>query len=78
MNHERIHLRQQLELLVIGFYIIYLTEFFIRLLINWNPYIAYRSISFEQEAYEYDKEMDYLMRRDYFASFKKRYFRKQF
>ena len=27
INHERIHLRQQLELLVIPFYIIYVSEF---------------------------------------------------
>ena len=30
INHERIHLRQQLELLVIPFYIIYVSEFLIR------------------------------------------------
>lgn len=76
MNHERIHLRQQLELLVLGFYLLYLGEFFIRLLLTRSPYLAYRSISFEQEAYEYDKNMNYLRERNYFASFKMRYFRK--
>lgn len=41
-NHERIHLRQQIELLVIPFYIIYFIEWIFK---------GYRNISFEKEAY---------------------------
>ena len=53
ITHETIHTKQMLETLVIGFYIWYLLEFFIKLLICFNWDRAYRSISFEQEAYEF-------------------------
>lgn len=60
INHERIHLKQQLELLWIFFFIWYITEFTIRLLqyLNWNK--AYRNISFEREAYINESDLDYL------------------
>lgn len=60
INHERIHLRQQLELLVVFFFIIYSIEFLIRLVYfkNWNR--AYRNISFEREAYSNEHDKDYL------------------
>lgn len=63
VNHERIHLRQQLELLVIPFFIWYVLEFLVRLVQykNWN--LAYRNISFEKEAYANEKEIDYLKTR---------------
>lgn len=63
LNHERIHLRQQLELLILPFFIIYSAEFVIRYirLRNWNA--AYRAISFEKEAYDNDKDLDYLKSR---------------
>ena len=48
INHESIHLRQQLELLVLPFYIIYSIEF----CFNWIKYRnvnkAYNNISFEK------------------------------
>ena len=47
LNHERIHTRQMLELLVVGFYLWYLVEWLIRLLMPGN---AYLNISFEREA----------------------------
>lgn len=65
MNHERIHLRQQIELLVIIFYIFYMIEFLIRLikLKNWKS--AYLSISFEKEAYSKENAPDYLKSRPF-------------
>jgi len=51
INHEKIHLRQQLEMLVILFYIMYATEFFIKLIIYKNWKLAYLNLSFEREAY---------------------------
>lgn len=65
LNHEKIHLRQQLELLVIPFFVIYILEFLIRLIKyrNWN--LAYRNISFEREAYINEKDLDYLKSRPY-------------
>lgn len=63
LNHERIHLKQQLELLIIPFYIIYLIEFFVRLVWykKWN--LAYNSISFEREAYANESNLQYLKQR---------------
>ena len=60
LNHEKIHLRQQAELLIIAFFIWYAIEFLIRVaaLKKWNP--AYKSISFEKEAYSNDFNINYL------------------
>ncbi len=65
INHEKIHLRQQLEFLVIPFFLIYLLEFGVRLIQfgNWN--LAYRNISFEKEAYAKEKDPDYLKSRPF-------------
>lgn len=60
MNHERIHLRQQIELLVLPFYLIYLLEYIVRLLQYRNSFEAYRNISFEREAYLREGDLDYL------------------
>ena len=63
INHEKIHLRQQLELLIILFYVWYALEFLIRLMQfkNWN--MAYKNISFEREAYEKEFDFNYLKHR---------------
>ena len=67
INHERIHLRQQAELLVVFFYILYIGEWLIRFLLYLNPYRAYQNISFEREAYRFEKDMDYLQNRKPYA-----------
>jgi len=72
VNHERIHLRQQLELLVIPFFICYFLEFFVRLIQYQNMDLAYRNISFEREAYANEKDLDYLKSRSFWNFF--RYF----
>lgn len=61
INHESIHWRQQMELLIIGFYILYVIEWLIRLVIM--PSRAYKSISFENEAYSNDEDLKYLEKR---------------
>lgn len=65
MNHERIHLRQQLELLIIPFFIWYFLEFLIRLFQNKDMDLAYRNIGFEREAYLNEKDPDYLRLRSF-------------
>ena len=61
INHEKIHIAQQLETLVIGFYIIYLTEYlYYRISQKLDHYNAYMSISFEKEAYEFEEYHEYL------------------
>src|SRR5690606_38966403 len=60
LNHEKIHLRQQAELLILPFYLWYLIEFIIRLAYYRNHKEAYRSISFEREAYNNETNPNYL------------------
>ena len=63
INHERIHLRQQAELLVIPFYFWYVIEWGIRVLVYRNAKKAYRNLSFEREAYAQESNSDYLQER---------------
>lgn len=67
INHERIHLRQQLELLILPFFILYVLEFIFRLFEYKNFNIAYRNISFEREAYSNEKNLQYLTNRKLFS-----------
>jgi hypothetical protein len=70
LNHERIHLRQQLELLILPFYIWYILEFFWRLAYYKKFDLAYRSICFEREAYINEPNPDYLKNRSFWAFLK--------
>ena len=70
INHEKIHIRQQLELLVFPFFIWYGIEFLIRLLQYKNWSRAYRNISFEREAYKNEKDLDYLKKRSFWSFLK--------
>ena len=70
LNHEGIHLRQQLELLVIPFFIWYTLEFIIRLSVYKNRSFAYRNISFEREAYKNEKDLRYLDGRSFWRFLK--------
>ena len=65
INHEKIHLRQQIELLILPFYVWYVIEFLVRLLIYKNRRKAYLNISFEQEAYKNEKDLGYLKKRSF-------------
>ena len=67
LNHEKIHSYQMLELLGIVFYILYVTEWLIRLIQYKDRILAYRNISFEREAYTNDKDLNYLSRRTLFS-----------
>ncbi len=66
LNHERIHLRQQLELLIVPFFLWYAIEFLIRFLLCGNKQRAYRSLSFEREAYANEKDLRYLKQRPFY------------
>ena len=65
MNHEFIHFRQQVELLIIPFYFIYILNYLINLILYHNHQQAYRNILFEREAYENDTNLDYLAERKF-------------
>src|SRR5690606_41133632 len=47
ISHERIHLRQQIEMLILPFFIWYGVEFLFRMIQYRNRKKAYRNISFE-------------------------------
>ena len=70
INHERIHLTQQLEMLVLPFYVWYLTEYIWHKLRYKDSYYAYRKICFEQEAFTHDQDLAYLQHRSFGAWFK--------
>lgn len=65
-NHENIHLKQQLELLVIPFYIIYVLNYIYNLLFWKSHNSAYRNIIFEREAYKEESNLDYINNRKLF------------
>jgi len=67
INHESIHLAQQKELWVIGFYILYLMDWMKKLIISKSFLSAYKSIRFEQEAYENENDLNYLKHRRPYA-----------
>ena len=60
MNHESIHTAQMREMLYIPFYLWYLIEWCVRLVQYRDKNKAYRYISFEREAYCYQRIYDYL------------------
>ena len=64
INHEKIHWKQQVEMLVILFYIWYIIEFSIRRIFNKD---AYNNLSFEKEAYLYGNDLQYLKQRKHFS-----------
>ena len=68
MIHEFIHIKQWRELWYVGFLIWYIVEFLIRLVANGFKFKkAYRSISFEREAYKNEDYLGYLKERKPFS-----------
>ena len=67
LNHESIHTVQMKEMLYIFFYVWYIVEWVIRLFKKGN---AYRNISFEQEAYNNEDNLEYLNNRKHYEWFK--------
>ena len=63
LRHERVHLWQQLVLLVLPFYLLYLLFWLYGLLRFRNQMRAYRSIPFERSAYELESEITLSPRR---------------
>ena len=70
INHERIHLRQQIEMLWIFFFLWYGIEFLIRWIQFKNANLAYQNISFEREAYANEMDLNYLKHRKFWAFLK--------
>ena len=66
-THEYIHFRQQLELLFVGMWFIYIVNFLINLLKYKEFYKSYKNVVFEKEAYSNDKDSNYLNNRKVFS-----------
>lgn len=65
LNHERIHLAQQKEMLVIPFFVLYILNFVFNLItMNKSPY---KNIVFEKEAFENEDWDIYLKIRKFWA-----------
>ncbi|AFL96980.1 hypothetical protein ACQ1Q1_04360 [Ornithobacterium rhinotracheale] len=67
INHERIHLKQQAELLIVPFYIWYFLEYLYHYIRLKDSYQAYRSICFEREAYAHESDSLYLKNRKFWG-----------
>lgn len=65
LKHEEIHVSQQIEMLVLPFYIWYILEWFIKLFFYGAD--AYSNISFEREAYSNEYNLNYSKTRKHFA-----------
>ncbi len=65
LNHEKIHLRQQIEMIWFAFFIVYFVEFLIKLIIYKKPKLAYFNLSFEREAYQNEHNLNYLHHRKF-------------
>jgi len=63
VNHERIHLRQQIELGIVFFYLWYVIHYGINRLKGMPHNRAYHQIIFEREAYQEDENLQYLTKR---------------
>ena len=64
LNHEKIHLAQQKELWIIGFYLLYVYYWLRRRLSGESSLIAYLNIPFEVEAYSNESNHQYLKQRE--------------
>jgi len=65
--HEVIHLKQQRELLLIGFYILYVGYWVWNLVKHQSFQAAYKEIPFEKEAYAHDEDPTYPLNRKAFS-----------
>ncbi len=72
INHEKIHIRQQMELLVVPFLVWYMASFIAGMLCGRSWHDAYRNIIFEREAYLNMHDLDYLKGRALFSFMKYR------
>lgn len=70
IHHEKIHHRQQLELLLVFFYSWYALNYLYNLLKYRNHYKAYKEIIFEREAFKNEEQANYLENRKLWAFLK--------
>lgn len=70
INHERIHIYQYMETLVVGLVVIALCEYiYARIFLKMKSLDAYYFMSHEQEAHQNDTDMEYIKQRKCFSLF---------
>lgn len=67
INHERIHTAQMLEMLVVFFYLWYVTEYLVVRVFHREQNDSYHDVSFEEEAHRNEIDFSYLSRRKHYA-----------
>ena len=67
INHEKIHIIQQIELLIIVFFIWYCLSYLTGRIRGLSHYNAYRNIIFEKEAYDNMYNLKYIHNRKIFS-----------
>lgn len=67
IRHEKIHFYQQLELLFVGHWLLYGYFYLISRYKRHRHYIAYRYNPFEIEAYDHERQENYLAERKPFS-----------
>jgi hypothetical protein len=70
INHEKIHIKQQIELLVVFFYLWYFLEYYVKNFKYTFKEDVYMNLSFEREAYENESNKDYLKTRKFWSFIK--------
>lgn len=67
LNHELIHTKQMKEMLYLFFYLWYGIEYLITRIFHDTQHSAYRDISFEEEAYNNEADLNYINTRKHYA-----------
>lgn len=67
LNHENIHSAQYRETLWLGFLLWYAIEYLLVRVFHKKQVDAYHDVSFEEEAYMFDKYPNYLNKRKHYA-----------
>lgn len=67
LNHENIHTAQMKELAYVCFYLLYVLEWWVRLVQYGSFAKSYENISFEREAYAHQHDRHYLKDRKPYA-----------
>jgi hypothetical protein len=68
--HEIIHRKQQLELLIIGAYVIYALDYLCKLLYYRSRYLAYYNTAYEREARHAETNHAYIVERKPYSFYK--------
>lgn len=68
INHESIHIKQQQELLLIPFYVLYVFFYLWNIVkYGFDTKEAYYNIPFEKEAFKHDDDFNYLENRSLYS-----------